>query len=401
MITIKTKELTTTLNLIHKTFASDFSSKTGIDRIHIATLPAKDVLGTGILSITAYSKDKHMSATIPCNIETDLTAYVAGSSFCNLIASLTDYDEIKLSLQDTSLKIIAKASKYVLRTANLEDFPKMPEYVKNNSVTLTAAELRKVLNNTAFCTSNDEARPLFTGLCMEFNAADNSLIVTGTDTHRMGIDKISNLQTLSLIDDNNKIIVPAKALSDAVSFLGKDDTAEILLYWNKNKITFVINNNNLIFQTALIDGQFPNCQRVVPLDENIAFSVDLPREKLEKSITRILVMAKSSKNKFNTLKCSLKMPNEVLVITTVNLDLGEGAEALQGKVSGTAIENFEIGINAQYLLDICKKTTTDNIKFDFTSNQLPIRTNFNNSAIHVLTPIRVNDMKNTITEKAA
>lgn len=286
MITIKTKELSTTLNLIHKTFAADFSSKTGIDRIHLATVPTSDILGPGTLIITAYSKDKHMSATVHCDIEKEMTAYVTGSSFCSLIATLSEYDEIKLSEQDTSLKIIARASKYMLRTASLEDFPKMPNYTENNSVTLTAAEMRKALNNTAFCISTDESRQMFTGLCLDFDVKQNKIEITGTNTHRMCIDTISDLKDLIIKDDIHKIIVPAKSLSDTLSFLGKDDTAKILLYWNKSKITFVLNDGNIVYQTALIDGQFPNCRKIVPLDENIAFSIDLPREKLENSIAR-------------------------------------------------------------------------------------------------------------------
>jgi len=231
---------------------------------------------------------------------------------------------------------------------------------------------------------------MFTGLCLNFNPSTNSLEITGTNTHRMGIDTISDLKDLIIKDDIHKIIVPAKSLSDTLSFLGKDDAAKIFLYWNKSKITFIINDGNIVYQTALIDGQFPNCRKIVPLDESIAFSIALPRKKLENSITRILVMAKSAKNKFSTLKCALKMPAEVFVITTVNLNLGEGAEAVPGKITGNIIDNFEIGFNAQYLLDICKKATTETIKFDFTTNQSPVRSNFNGSAIHILTPIRIN-----------
>ena len=256
---------------------------------------------------------------------------VSGRKFYEIIRSL-DSKEVELTIVKEQLVIKTNNSSYKISTLPGNDFPLFDNTDSSEALSINQEKLLTLFNKTHFSMAQQDVRFYLNGLLLE--TEPNKLRAIATDGHRlalseMTIDKKQINPTAS--------IVPRKAIQELIRLLvNKEDVkAEI----GSNSIRFAF--NNLTFITKLIDGKFPDYNRVIPTNTEI--NIQLNSQALKPSLQRVAILANE---KFKGIR--LETTGNSLDLSSENPEQEEANETipLQEK-----IKKIVVGFNVSYLID--------------------------------------------------
>ena len=192
------------------------------------------------------------------------------------------------------------------------------------------------------------------------------------------VRKLDDDCEIEIISNNGKLIIPKKTIYELSKLLSDtDQDIEILI--NTNKIIFLI--DNLVFISKLIDGSFPDYKRVIPKDNNNVLEVH--REKLLSAVDRVSTI---SNEKSPVIK--IKLLKNIINLNTINTENSTATEDLKLSYDG---DEFEIGFNSKYVMDIVNNLEDDIISIKFKDGSSPIiaQEKSNSNLVYVLMPMRV------------
>ena len=331
-------------------------------------------------NITLSSTDMDVSVIekISCKvIETGATT-VNSQLFYDIIRKLPDTAEIELISNNSKiLTIRATGSRFSLACLPKEDFPIIETSGEGSSIKLNAKTLFSLIEKTKFAISNEETRYFLNGLYFNVsnNSDDNTVTLVGTDGHRLAKFSYNIKEKLNELPG---VIIPKKTIHELSKLLQEVDN-EIEINVSSNKIIFYI--NDLLFISKLIDGSFPDYKRVIPSDNNNNLQIN--RQNLLSAVDRVSTVAneKSPVIKF-------KLLNNLLNLNTVNSENSTATEDIESSYSG---DEFEIGFNSKYVMDIINNLEDDEINLSFKDSSSPITASekSNPNLIYVLMPMRV------------
>ncbi|WP_163537265.1 DNA polymerase III subunit beta [Gracilibacillus sp. YIM 98692] len=165
--------------------------------------------------------------------------------------------DITFSLEDNCLEIKSGKSKFNLNTMDPEEFPKIPEVSMDKpTITFQGGEFKTFIIRTAFAAAKSESRPVLQGV--QYRVEDNCLFLNSTDSHRLAQVQYQTNET-----EDMSIIVPANALDVALKIFDDKETVEIFM---KDDISLHMKNGDTIFTTRLLDGNYPDVNRLIPED---------------------------------------------------------------------------------------------------------------------------------------
>ena len=220
-----------------------------------------------------------------------------------------------------------------------EEFPKLPDFKEKNEVVFEQAALKQMLQLTAFAISHEETRYVLNGLLFELKNEGGQSVVkfVGTDGRRLAVvEKKLDVKAAKEF----KIIIPHKAIQELLRNLQEE--GEVTVGVGPNQVFFEMDGITLI--SRLIDGDFPDYQRVIPpasstkvLLEKEAFVLALRRANLLTTPDFQAVKFEFFKNK--------------LVISKTTPDIGEFREEIPLDYGG---KEMLIGFNPTYFLDMLR-----------------------------------------------
>ncbi len=203
--------------------------------------------------------------------------------------------------------------------------------------------------------ANQDVRYYLNGLLFEIY--NNELRLIATDGHRLAYSCFDNLTNLINIpnDTTQQVIVPRKAITELNRLLSDaEEMLKITLSANHLNVIF----NSLYFTTKLIDGRFPDYQRVIPPKELCIKNIIADRHALKQSLSRIAVL---STEKYKAAR--LEFSSNQLIAVVHNPEQEEAEEHLQINYSG---EDFTIGFNVGYLVDALNAINEDQVILSLT-----------------------------------
>lgn len=310
------------------------------------------------LSIETVISDKSLK------IEEKGKAVVPGKFFIDIIRKV-DSKKISLSLiEDRVLLIEADRGEYKLRLMDYMDYPSIDFVVLENPLTLASQTLRKIIRQTVFATSNSEANPILTGV--NLNLHENTLTAVATDSFRLSQDKI----TLDSSYNDFNITIPSKSLDELNKALdGYEDN--VSLYFSTNKLLFKF--KNVLFQTRLLDGNYPNTSRLIP--DSYPMTIFFDKENLIQAVERVSLLSPHDKVtdrevNFSVIKLEIK-PNKSVEISTTNAQIGDAKE----QITPTKLDldqTLRIGFSARYLLDALRCINSQEVALHFSSEVRPV-----------------------------
>ncbi len=302
------------------------------------------------------------------------TVIIHGKYILDIVKKLEDeFIEIRV-LEDYKVLIKTENSEFNLNGLNKNEYPNLAIEINKNPILINNKIFKDIINQTYFAASNDEARPVLTGI--NFNIIGNLLECTATDSYRLAKKQI-NLDT-SLENDYN-IIIPSKNLIEFSKILDESDN-NIEIHIFNNKIIFKY--NNLIFQSRLINGTYPNTTNLIPKEFNLKIKINT--SELYNVIDRASILT-SDKEKniifFETKK-------NLLYIRSSSLEIGRVEEKMH--IENDNDNDIKIAFSAKYMMEALKAFNDLYIEILLVSETKPIiiKNLENDSLIQLVLPIR-------------
>ncbi len=278
------------------------------------------------------------------------------------------FDDAKVLIYTDDEKI-----KYDLNVINKNDYPNVSLEKSENFVTITASDLLDIVKETAFATSNDESRPVLTGISFKVNG--DLLECIATDSYRLA-KKIINLEEPTKEEIN--IVIPGKNIIELDKIIVDDENVEMHVF--SNKILFKY--KNLIFQSNLLSGTYPNTTNLIPTDFSIIINTKLADYYSAIDRAALLTQGKDK----NIVK--MKVKDSQMVINSYASEIGKVEEKLEIETSNDA--NIDISFSAKYMLDALKTMKDEEILILLNGEVKPIviKSVTDESLIQLILPIK-------------
>jgi DNA polymerase-3 subunit beta len=263
----------------------------------------------------------------------------------DICKALPDGSDIKIELDDQKLIIKSGRSRFQLSTLPATDFPSVEQAKGGQSFTLKQGELKHLIERTSFAMAQQDVRYYLNG--MLFELTEGQLRVVATDGHRLAM---ATYQGDISVDQQAQVIVPRKGVVELARLLiNEDQEAEVRV--GSNHIQVV--TKEFTFTSKLIDGKFPDYDRVLPRGSTKL--VLGSRAELKQAFARTAIL---SNEKYRGIRMLLSSGE--LRIVANNPEQEEAEETVAVDYQG---ENLEIGFNVSYLLDVLSAINGETAKF--------------------------------------
>ncbi|MFV0379355.1 MAG: DNA polymerase III subunit beta [Anaerorhabdus sp.] len=296
---------------------------------------------------------------------------VIDSRYITEIVRKIDNDIINFEILDgTLIQISGYHAEFKINGMFADDYPVIDFSIKDNKIALSAEVLKVIINQTCFAASDKEVRPLLTGV--NFNFKDNLLECVATDSFRLARKRIP-LEA----DANFSITIPAKSLNEISKSLLNDDIIEICVYGNKAQF----NIGNVQIQTRLIDGNYPETNRLVPTEFSRIMVVDT------RSLLNAIDRASFIKNNGISI-INLNASSNGVIISSKSYEIGSSKEELA--VNSYEGEDIEISFSGKYVFDAIRALSSDMVKIEFCGEMKPfvIHCLKDDSILQLVLPVR-------------
>jgi DNA polymerase-3 subunit beta len=352
-------------------FAQDIiSSKNSLSVLSNVLLIAEQ----NTLTIKATDSKVNFETKISIDITQEGRASVYCDKFLNILLSLPD-GEIQVEFSDGKIFIhpLFKKINFQLKTITSEKFPDFPQVDNLTYIDIPVKNFKELLNNCIFAISDDESRYFMNGVCLETSAED-ALVCIATDGKRLAYGKNTGIsKSISF----PQVIIPPKILGIIIKHADDENPIQIAIHENILFVKF----GSYEISSFLIDGQFPNYQRVIPQNQDKFFKVN----KLEfvDALRRIAILVEQKSR-----KVLLSVSNNVLSLSTEEGDIGNAKEEIACEYSG---EDIVLALNYKYLEDPLKVMNCENIELSFTEPTKAITLNAfpHKDYFHVIMPMQI------------
>ncbi|MGI9366960.1 MAG: DNA polymerase III subunit beta [Rhizobiaceae bacterium] len=332
----------------------------------------------GVLTLKATDLDIEVTETTPAAIEQSGATTVSAHMLYDIVRKLPDGSEVMLSIgEDNGLSLVSGRSQFRLQMLPESDFPDLTAGEFSHTFRMDCADFKMLIDRTQFAISTEETRYYLNGIYFHTVEDDGATMLraVATDGHRLA-------QAQTTAPDGSQgmpgIIVPRKAVAEVQKLLEEPDTS-VTVELSDTKIRFTV--NQVVMTSKLIDGTFPDYNRVIPAANDKELMLD--RANFASAVDRVSTI---SSDRGRAVKLSLS--DGRLVLSVNNPDSGSAEEEI---AVGYSADPLDIGFNSRYLLDITNQLSSDETSFMLADPGSPtlIREKGDANALYVLMPMRV------------
>ncbi len=341
--------------------------------------------GANALGLTATDMDLTIIERVPVSVGANGAATVPAHTLYDIVRKLPEGAQVEIGGDGDGSQAVVRAgrSKFSLPTLPREDFPATSGGDLPHKFAIGAKELRSLIDRSRFAISTEETRYYLNGIFLHVTdakggkgaPAGGQLRAVATDGHRLARVEMTAPAGAAGMPG---VIVPRKTVGELRKLI--DETEEpIEIALSDTRIRFAFDSVTL--SSKLIDGNFPDYQRVIPTGNDKTMTVD--RRMFAEAVDRVSTIASE---KSRAVKISLKKNS--MVLSASSPEYGSANEELEVAYDGGPIE---IGFNARYLLDITAQLQGSEAEFKLADAASPtlLGDASDTSALYVLMPMRV------------
>ncbi|RWO57499.1 DNA polymerase III subunit beta [Mesorhizobium sp.] len=331
------------------------------------------------LEMKATDLDLEVTEATPAKVERGGATTVPAHLLYDIVRKLADGAEVMLKTDEdgNAMTVTSGRSSFRLQCLPQSDFPELSAGSFSHVFRLDSVALKGLIEKTQFAISTEETRYYLNGIYLHTHDADGKLKLrsVATDGHRLAraeIDAPAGSEGMP------GIIIPRKTVSELQKLVDDPDIA-VTTELSDTKIRFTI--GSVVLTSKLIDGTFPDYQRVIPTGNDKKLIID--RQSFAAAVDRVSTI---SSERGRAVKLSIGEGQVTLAVN--NPDSGSATEELAADYSSDAIE---IGFNAKYLLDVAAQLTGTEAKFMLADAGSPtlIHDMADETTLYVLMPMRV------------
>ena len=232
----------------------------------------------GSLRLMATDLDLQVDESVPANVSQAGATTVSAHTFFDIVRKLPEGSQVELTAAEGKMQVVAGRARFNLSTLPRDDFPVIAEGELPTRFELPAATLRQIIEKTRFAISSEETRYYLMGIFL--HVVDDQMRAAATDGHRLARVTVAKPDGAEGMPD---VIVPRKAVTELYRLLEElEGTVEISL--SPTKIRFGL--GSAILTSKLIDGTFPDYNRVIPTANDKLLKLD-PEELLGRRRPRL------------------------------------------------------------------------------------------------------------------
>lgn len=298
---------------------------------------------------------------------------VPAKKLLDICKSLPDDCQIQFTLDEQKLMVKAGRSRFNLATLPSNEFPNLEDAQGTTSFSINQGYLKSIIDRTGFAMAQQDVRFYLNG--MLFEVSTNLLRVVATDGHRLAL---CNAEIHCEVEQTVQAIVPRKGVLE-LSKLFNDMDADVSVALSGNHIR--VENADLRFTSKLIDGKFPDYERVLPKNSDKTLVSD--KDEMKQCFSRVSIL---SNEKYRGVR--IRLENGKLTTVANNPEQEEAEETIDLEYQGAELE---IGFNVNYLLDVMNVIRSESVKIqlaDSNSSAL-ISDAVDESASYVVMPMRL------------
>jgi DNA polymerase-3 subunit beta len=327
----------------------------------------------GDLSLATTDLEIEMVASVTADNADDFQVTIPARKLLDICKALPDGSVINFNIEENKVSLTSARSRFTLATLPASEFPSLDEIEVQQSFNISQKQFKTLFDRTSFAMAQQDVRYYLNGILMEISPSAIKLVAT--DGHRLALSEVTLDSGAS---DERQIIIPRKAVLELSRLLDSSD-AMVSCKLSQNHLR--VEAGSLIFTTKLIDGKFPDYQRVIPVDGNKTLQVE--RETLKQAMSRIAIL---SNEKYRGIRLTLATGN--LSIQANNPDQEEAEEELQVDYDEG---DMEIGFNVTYLIDVLNVLGSDTVqlKLKDSNSSAILSDSQDESSLYVVMPMRL------------
>ncbi len=311
------------------------------------------------IAITHYIGSKVSepgSVTVPARLTQDFVASLSSGV-------------IDIVVDGTKLHIKTDSYNSTINGAPADDYPVMPQIKQGTTWSVPSASLKKALQQVVIASSNDDTRPVLTGVY--FHTHEGYLYVVSTDSYRLAERKIMKLK------EQVSLLIPATAINDLLRIM-TDSDKEVVVKHDEQQVLFTIGDIELV--TRLIDGSYPDYRKLIP--GSFATSATLPRAELS-NITKVSSLF--ARESAGSVTLNVSEGDKQISIQSVASQLGENTATASAEVSGDGA----ITLNSRYIIDSLGVIGDDTVSVSFNGKLEPcLLQGADKDYTHIIMPLK-------------
>ena len=332
------------------------------------------------LTLTASDNDITIQTIIDSSneeefkIENEGSIIIQGKYILDIVRKLPDqFINIEV-IDELKILIYTENSEFNLNGISESEYPNVGLEESKKKIDIKVGTLKNIVYQTAFASSNEESKPVLTGI--NFNIVGDILECNSTDSYRLA-RKVIKLDNVS--EENYNIVIPSHNILEFTKILG-DDEDIIELHIFNNKILF--KTGNLKFESRLINGTYPNTSNLLPDTSFLVVSTNL--NDFYNVIDRVSILTSDKEKNIVTLETQ----GNTLILRSSSVEIGRVEEKMQ--IEKNNIEEIKISFSAKYMMEALKSFSTETVNLHFVGEIKPIliKSNEDESLTQLVLPIR-------------
>ena len=314
------------------------------------------------LTLTASDNDITIQTVIESikdedfKIENEGSIIISGKYILDIVRKLTDeYINIEV-IDDLKILIYTDKAEFNLNGISESEYPNIGLEESKKKIDIKADVLKSIVYQTAFASSNEESKPVLTGI--NFNIVGDVLECNSTDSYRLA-RKVIKLDKVS--EENYNIVIPSHNIVEFTRIIGSDDEI-VELHIFGNKILF--KTGNLKFESRLINGTYPNTSNLLPDESLLVISTNL--NEFYSVIDRVSILTSDKEKNIVTLETQ----GNTLILKSSSAEIGRVEEKME--INKNNSEDIKISFSAKYMMEALKSFSTETVDLHFVGEIKPI-----------------------------
>jgi DNA polymerase-3 subunit beta len=338
-------------------------------------IEAKD----GQVEFKATDLDLEATEVVAAEVAVAGATTVSAHTFHDIVRKLAEGAQVSLEIAPDTGQLLLRSgrSRFFLQCLPAADFPDLTAGEFPHKFDLPAVDLRRLIDNAQFAISTEETRYYLNGIYFHTAEVDGATMLraVATDGHRLARIEMPAPPGSAGMPG---VIAPRKAVSEILKLL-EDPTKDVTVEISPVKARFRLGDVTLT--TKLIDGTFPDYNRVIPLNNEKRLIVD--KDQFQRAVDRVSTI---SSDRGRAIKLSIG--DNRMTLSVNNPDSGSASEEIEVDYDSAPMD---VGFNSRYLLEIAQQLSGDTalMKLADPSSPTIIMDRDGAQALYVLMPLRV------------